>query len=220
MSKMLTMLALAGDKGAAVYAAADELRGALLFAVRDGNTRNIADTLSALRDGDKLAGRPAAVTKDGTPRASKQGRILLAMIHAANAAESARAAHMAQFPSYKGKPSTEKTDAASLAVSPIIETFEAEASAALEPASKPANKPEGPTKAELVEQVTALSAELAKTRAERDALQEAATMIALRDERIAALEAENEAITAELAALRAKAPTAATKPAKGLKRAA
>ena len=117
MSKILSIIALSGSKDAAVSAAADDLRAALLYSIRDGNTRNMEDTANALRDA-------GAIKKDGGIASNRKGLILSMLLSAHDAGQGARAIFAAEFTGHKGKPSAAMTERARAMVSPIIEAFE------------------------------------------------------------------------------------------------
>lgn len=207
MSKLLTIIALTGDKGAAVCAAADELRTALVFAVRDGNTKNVTETIDALRDA-------GAILKNGTIAKSKKGAILTCLLDAANASASARGVFMGEFHGHKGRPSAAMTDRARALVGAIVEVFEDSARTATTPAKR-APKVDTVIKGESAEtgESKGESAETGESTESTD-VETLRNTIVLLDAENARLKEENDRLKAENAALIAELSTIKKTPAK------
>ena len=129
MSKLLSVIALYGDKSAALYAAADQVRDALVYAIRDGNTRNMTDTADAMREA-------GAVTKAGAYAQNKKGRILECLINAHDMGQSARVVYQSAHAGHKGRPTAAMTDHARQLAAPIVEAFEQACTVALAPQPK------------------------------------------------------------------------------------
>ena len=137
MSKMLSVIALSGDKAAALAAAADEVRTNAVQVILHGNRRNFADTAEALR----AAG---ACTKGGNYAQNGKGDTLAALVSAEAAALSAQAAVR---PIMKGKADAMQTARANEAAQGIADAFEVAVTAARE-ARKIARSTKASTKGE------------------------------------------------------------------------
>lgn len=164
MSKLLSVLALAGNKDAALLAAVDDVRDALLYAVRDGNTRNLNDTAQALRDA-------GAVRKDGAPAANKRGAVLTCLLTAIHAAHSAREAFTLRHAGHKGKPCAAMTADAGAAADTIAAAFEEQVTAAIAPkpkATKPVDAAPTLDAAATVEKITLTEPETAQIDVDAD----------------------------------------------------
>lgn len=111
--KLLSIIALSGDKAAALSAAQDEVRTNAVQVILHGNRRNFGDTAEALR----AAG---AVTKGGDYAANTRGDVLAALIQAEGAALSAQANIR---PVMKGKATPAETAMAETAAQAISDAF-------------------------------------------------------------------------------------------------
>lgn len=111
--KLLSIIALSGDKSAALAAAQDEVRTNAVQVILHGNRRNFGDTAEALR----AAG---AVTKGGDYAANTRGDVLTALIQAEGAALSAQANIR---PVMKGKATPAETAMAETAAQAISDAF-------------------------------------------------------------------------------------------------
>ena len=205
MSKMLSVIALSGDKAAALAAAADEVRVNAVQVILHGNRRNFADTAEALR----AAG---ACTKGGTYAQSGKGDTLAALASAEAAALSAQSAIR---PIMKGKADAMQTARANEAAQGIADAFEVAVTAAREArkiarSTKASTKGEGDGKAAPTAETMGEAVPTAETMgeavptADNDAPAKLRAMIAaLADERDA-LAAQLESVTAERNALAAQ----------------
>ncbi len=111
--KLLSIIALSGDKSAALAAAQDEVRTNAVQVILHGNRRNFGDTAEALR----VAG---AVTKGGDYAANTRGDVLAALTQAEGAALSAQANIR---PVMKGKATPAETAMAETAAQAISDAF-------------------------------------------------------------------------------------------------
>lgn len=111
--KLLSIIALSGDKSAALAAAQDEVRTNAVQVILHGNRRNFGDTAEALR----AAG---AVTKAGDYASNTRGDVLAALIQAEGAALSAQANIR---PVMKGKATPAETAMAETAAQAISDAF-------------------------------------------------------------------------------------------------
>ena len=195
MSKMLAVIALSGDKAAALAAAADEVRTNAVQVILHGNRRNFADTAEALRNA-------GACTKGGTYAQNSKGDTLAALISAEAAALAAQAVIR---PVMKGKADAMQATRANDAAQAIAEAFELAVVAAREArkvSRSKAGKSEAAPTAETMGEAapTADNDNPSKLRAMVSALADERDALAAQLESVTA---ERDALAAQLEALRA-----------------
>lgn len=134
MSKLLSVLAVAGNKDAAILQAADDVRANASMMIAHGNARNILDTLQALRE-------DGAVTKGGDVAKSRKGAILASLLAAHDAAQSARLTFQGMYAEHKGKPTVAMLETAGRMASGIADAFEASVKDATTPKAKAKKAP-------------------------------------------------------------------------------
>ena len=209
--KLLSIIALSGDKSAALAAAQDEVRANAMQVILHGNRRNFGDTAEALR-------AEGGVTKSGNYAANTRGDVLAALIQAEAAALSAQASIR---PVMKSKVTIAESAMAETAAQAISDAFgdaittahenrvasRKAKSLARKSAKAEAPKAEAP-KAEAPKAEAAAPVQATPKADSEDPAKLRAMVSALTDERDALL-AERDALRAELDALRA-----ATLPAK------
>lgn len=205
MSKMLAVIALSGDKAAALAAAADEVRINAVQVILHGNRRNFSDTAEALRNA-------GATTKGGNYAQNGKGDTLSALISAEAAALAAQAMIR---PVMKGRADAVQATRANEAAQGISDAFEAAVTAAREARKIARSKAKGEGTGEAVPTVEtvgtgeAVPTGEAMPTADNDSPVKLRAMVsALVDERDAlaaqlkSVTAERDALAAQLEALR------------------
>jgi hypothetical protein len=131
MSILFSVLALTGNKGAALQSARDDFTGAAIMAIAHGNKRNLEDTATRMR-------KDGGVTKGGEYAKNKKGEILAAFVAACDMTTSARSAFLAAYPGHKGKPSAAMMGQATRQACTVADEFEQAVALVLTPKKKTA----------------------------------------------------------------------------------